>query len=739
MSRDTSPFFGRQIELEQYKVELRNPRGSAILVVGQPGMGKTMLLNHLMTLASEIPDLKCGTVREEVTSSDAVESVLALLMDQAYEAANIKEGSFEPTPRRLEQWRSLLNIIKVGDLTVSLRRNPQRNVREQFLNALERISEKMPVDGRAVFIIDPEKYLCEKSDQDWAIIVRHLPPKIKLVFAQRPDDVLADSDLFCGLKNVERIPQTGLDVLDLEGFEELVNVRAPETRMTPSNLKSVLARYHRHPYAVVAAIELLASGVLPNQLPSEPSPSALAAVQWKQIQRGGQSGNNGELAIQLFQAYAVLEVAVPDACVEEVSGLNSVQRMALVADRFLGPLLRDESGGRRVYHAILRDCILSNISKQDIKQYHIRAINAYRKLLISLPPNSLAARQLPCHVRAAEGEFAFVKCVIEESANILMKLGLFEEIQVLANQALSVTRRTADEQPVLYEILGQIELIHGRLPEAEKIFKKGLQIAERKKSPEGIASSCTALGNVLAIQGKLNEAETLFQRGFSIEEKLKRPSGIAANIGNLGNIMQARGDYANAAVMYRRAIVIEEQHELFELMAADYINLGHVMQQCGNLAEAETMQRKALAISEKTGNYQNMASAYGNLGVIMIKREEWDAAEELSRKLLVMSEKLGRPEGRAIAYGNLGIVMKARGDLDGAERMYRKSLAIEENLGRIQGMASDYLNLANLMRIRGNLPAAKEFTAKARDSFARLGNQKRAMEMQSQIDRLSKM
>jgi len=152
-------FVGRKAELEQFKKVLEYPQGQAVLVVGHQGMGKTWLVNKMAELAQNHPDLKCGYVRYEVTPTDSVDSTMALMMDNAFEAAQIEDGSFSGTARRLEQWRSLLNVINLGDLVMSLRRDPTKNTRDQFLERLRFISKRMPENGRVIFIIDPEKYM----------------------------------------------------------------------------------------------------------------------------------------------------------------------------------------------------------------------------------------------------------------------------------------------------------------------------------------------------------------------------------------------------------------------------------------------------------------------------------------------------------------------------------------------------------------------------------------------------
>ena len=219
-------FVGRKAELEQFKEVRRNPTGQAVLVVGQVGMGKNWMVNKMAEIAENHLELKCGWVRYEVTPTDSVDSTMSLMMDNAFEAAQIKEGSFSGTTRRLEQWKSLLNVINIGDLVMSLKRDSTRHTRDQFLEILRLISKRMPANGRAIFIIDPEKYMQEKSDQSWAIVVKELPEKIMFVFAQRSEYVLVESDTFNNLDIVSRIPKTRLDIPDEESVDELLYKRS---------------------------------------------------------------------------------------------------------------------------------------------------------------------------------------------------------------------------------------------------------------------------------------------------------------------------------------------------------------------------------------------------------------------------------------------------------------------------------------------------------------------------------
>ncbi|MGA2091876.1 MAG: tetratricopeptide repeat protein [Sedimentisphaerales bacterium] len=678
-------FIGRKDELREFKKAFEDPRGQAIIVVGNRGMGKTWLVNRMAKLASEHPTLKCGFVRYEVTPTDNPDSTMATMMDNAFEAANTEPGSFDNIPERKRQWLALFKtFVPKGDqlieLVASLRRDQTKDIRKQFLERLELISKRMPPNGRAIFIIDPEKYMAKDSDQTWAIVVKNLPEKIKFIFAQRTEDALVGSEVIEGLDNVFRIPGEKLETLSEEEVDELVNCRRENLKVEISNLRKVLGRYKGHPYAVGAALDLVETGTKLEELLQTGKPTELAAKQWEKI------CEKDDKAIKFFETYAILEVAVPDDVVEYVSEIEATTRKRLQNDKYLRGLLRDESGGRRVYHSILADYILGQMSGKEQKEYHKRAVEVYRWKLRrakeeQTKPDELAAVRLVEHVLVAEGQEEFVNAFINECAGPLRKLGLLNEADSFSERALGFVKKGSNEQATVLDNLGLIYEMRGVLDKAEEMHKKSLDIAERIGSKEIIAKSYNNLGLIYQDKGELDKAEEMHKKSLEIEK-------------NLGRL---------------------------EEMAKDYGNLGLVYQDRGDLDKAEEMHKKSLEISEKLGLKEEISNDYGNLGSIYFMRRELDKAEEMHKKSLEIDEMLGLKEGMAVDYENLGEVYYERSDFNKAEEMFKKGLLIDKKLGRLEGMASKESNLGRIYQQRRDLGKAKEYWEKALDLYKKIG------------------
>jgi tetratricopeptide (TPR) repeat protein len=716
-------FVGRRDELKLWEKVLSDPQGQAVLVVGQQGMGKTMLVNKMAEVACLHPDLKCGFVRYEVTPTDPPEGTMQLIIEHAFEAAKTLAGSFDPTNQRLKQWLALFNLLKLLpagenliELAASLRYDPQKHTRDQFINRLELISKRMPENGRAIFVIDPEKYMPDGCADTWRLVVKNLPAKIKFLFAQRGDDQLTSNRDFHCLHNVRRIPHRDLDVLDVESVEILLDIYAPKLKNHDlSDVRKALAIYNNHPYAIPAALAMLADGLPIEQLPRDPTPECVAASQWERVCQHGPD------AIKYFRAFAVLQVAVPDDVTDEVSQIDSATREYLLADPYIKGLLRFEPEGRRIYHSLLADHILSNLSTNDAIPFHRRAVDVYRRRLKKdVKPDVLSAIRLPEHVLIAEGNEAFVSSVIDCSRP-LNTLGLFDTCIVLINKSMPLVLAGASSQSVLFDSLGLIYRRRGDLDLAEEMHHRSFEINEKLGCLEGMASNYCNLALIYHIRGDLDQAEKMHYKALEIYEKLGGLEGMARQYGNLCGINITRGNLDQAELMIRRSLEINEKLGCMEGRAAGYGNLGLIYQKRGNLELAKEMYQHSLQINIKLGCMEGMAAGYGNLGVIYSMCNNLNEAEKMLRQALEIENKIGCLEGIAHVYGNLGSIFQKRGDLEQAKKMHLQALETYEKFGGLEGMADVQFNIGHIFKQQFDFNHAQKSWEEARELYNQIG------------------
>ncbi len=573
----------------------------------------------------------------------------------------------------------------------------------------------------------------EKSDQSWAILVKDLPEKIKLVFAQRSEDVLVESETFGALDNVLRIPEKRLDVLDEEAVEALLTRRVSGLKYDITQVRKVLRRYEGHPYALQGSLDLLKTGIKLEKLPRDPT--GIAAAQWKELSKRGRD------AICLFKAYAVLEVGVPDEVPEAVSELDADSYLSLLVDNYLGGLLREEGYGKQIYHSILADYILEQISETERKGYHKRAVKVYGKKLklaaeTQAKPDALAAMRLAEHVLAAEGQQAFVTVFVHLCWPSLLNLGLLDRAYSLCNESLRIVGKGSLYEAMATCILGEIHRFRGNLKASEDLYYKSFDISKELEFAEGMANAYGNLGLTYRMRGELDKAEKMHLKSLEIEKKLGRLSGVATDYGNLGLICSARGEWEKAEQMHGRSLDIAEGIGDLGEIANQCNNLGLIYEKRGQLEKAEQIQKKSLDIEEKIGRLDGIANSYGNIGLIQIRRRKLDEAKENIDKALFLYEQLGDPEGLARQYGNLGTLFMVRDELDLARQLFERSLAMSKVYGFWEAIASSYVNLGTVCQRVGDVQKAQEYWDEALDLYKKVGVPHMMEQVQGWIDEL---
>jgi tetratricopeptide (TPR) repeat protein len=91
-----------------------------------------------------------------------------------------------------------------------------------------------------------------------------------------------------------------------------------------------------------------------------------------------------------------------------------------------------------------------------------------------------------------------------------------------------------------YHQLGMVAQDRGRLAQAERWYRKSLDIAEDLGNRPGMASGYHQLGMVAQDRGLLEDAERWYRKSLDIKEDLGNRPGMANSYGQLGLLAEAR-------------------------------------------------------------------------------------------------------------------------------------------------------------------------------------------------------
>jgi tetratricopeptide (TPR) repeat protein len=146
-------------------------------------------------------------------------------------------------------------------------------------------------------------------------------------------------------------------------------------------------------------------------------------------------------------------------------------------------------------------------------------------------------------------------------------------------------------------------------PDADQEIEQRLRADEREaehtSDDVALAASLYNLAILRREQGKLPEAEGLYRRSLEIRERVEGADhpDVATTLNNLAGLKAAQGDYDAAQPLLERALAIRQAAlgDEHTLTAESLSNLALLYAARGNAAAAEPLYQRALSILEKPG------------------------------------------------------------------------------------------------------------------------------------------
>ncbi|MFP4345619.1 MAG: AfsR/SARP family transcriptional regulator [Anaerolineales bacterium] len=243
-------------------------------------------------------------------------------------------------------------------------------------------------------------------------------------------------------------------------------------------------------------------------------------------------------------------------------------------------------------------------------------------------------------------------------------------------------------------------------------FQEALEIYQAHGDRWGEALILESMGTLIFYRERdYKTARTYLEESLEIRRKLGDRWGMAMVLFTLGILAQDRGGRREAERYY---------HESFDLrwqigdpwgtaICLDY--LGYVLRRMGEYERARELHERSLIISRQIGDYMGIGGSLDNLGMVAYDEGYYEEALRYFEEGLAERQKAEeRYSDIAFSLEHLGDVHLALGDLDLAEEYYAESL---EKYGASGfdvhwGFVRAYHGEGRLARLRGDDQRARE-------------------------------
>jgi class 3 adenylate cyclase/tetratricopeptide (TPR) repeat protein len=680
------PFVGRERELTIVSATLGPVRmgfGNMIELIGEPGLGKSRLVEELQSRA---PDLRALTASceqyEASTPYFAFRGVLGSLLELSPNGAAPTElrERVESLDSELLPWLPLIALPL--DLTVE----PTREVdelqpafrRARLHGVVESLLTKL-LDGPTLLVVEDAHWMDEASSE----LLRHLGSQVSgkpwlICVTRRPVE-----GGFSAAEGVPPIPAMTIQLQPLSTDEarELVGAAAAEG-LLQHEVSAITDRAGGNPLFLQ---ELVVSSRAPEEQALPESVEAVVATRIDRLPAGDRALLRYAAVLGAsFSAELAAEVLVED---REASADDAWDRLTEFVER--DPY---SAGAFRFRHALFRDAAYEGLSYRRRGELHARAGEAYERL-----------------ERQGRGEFAE-----------LLSLHFFHagEREKAYRYSLAAGERAQEKFANV---------------EAAAFFRRALEVAPELELPSGeLAQVWESLGDVSELAGLYSDAAEAYEQARTLDDhpRLLLKEGV---------IRERFGRYAEALRWYNRglrsldALPPDEQSRMRSELGLAYAGV-RVRQ--GEFVDAAGWCKEVVEEASTAANLPALAHAYHLLHLAYISNRSPERAE-LRGLALPLYEELGDLLGQANALNNLGVDAYYEGRWQEALDSYERSKELRERIGDVVGAATIMQNIGEIKSDQGYLETAGEIAERARDVFQNAGHRNLLTHVLSNLGRIA--
>jgi predicted ATPase/class 3 adenylate cyclase len=682
---DNLPLIGREAELTaliQAVASLRDSRGTFAEIVGEPGLGKSRLIDELRIQAGDIVQLSatCETY-ESSTPYYAFRSLARGLLGlgarpAAGDAANIV-ASLRGADPELVPWAPLVGMV----VDVAIDDSPETaSLEERFRR--DRLGEVM----RALLDrLLPTPTLFTFEDTHWmdgasADLLRHLSEGV----GSRPWLIcVTRRDIAGGFVAAPGAMVLRLAPLAGEAAVQLAVAATEAAPIAPHQLAALTERSGGNPLFLK---ELLAGIDATDGL--EALPDSVEALITARIDRLAPDDRN------VLRRLSVLGRRFPVGLLGAVLDLVPDERDDMWAR--LGGFVRPDDEGLLTFdHALVRDAAYEGLPYRLRRALHARAGDAIERAAGHQADDEAEVLSLHyLHAQRHTDAWRYSLVAAERAMSMYANV----EAAEFYERALEASRHVADRQGFdmerVYERLGEARERTGAYAKAETAYRSARQLAK-----EDAVTEARLVLRLAGLQGLVDR----FARGLRwITMGLRRLDGVDAEgadrqrarlIAAYGQFCMEEGHAKRAITWCRRAIEAAELAGDLEAEAQARKVYDWALADLGQL-ETTTNSTRALALYEELGHLEGQAIILSNLGVIAYRQGEWNEAIDLWQRSAELEERIGDSVGRALVILNVAEVQLDQGRVAEAQAALDQEFRVLVAAGHRKGVMLAKLDLA---------------------------------------------
>jgi class 3 adenylate cyclase/tetratricopeptide (TPR) repeat protein len=247
---------------------------------------------------------------------------------------------------------------------------------------------------------------------------------------------------------------------------------------------------------------------------------------------------------------------------------------------------------------------------------------------------------------------------------------------------------------------------------AEDFYTRALAITPENDT-EARFRLLVSCQNVLFPQGKSEIYLTLLDKMWLLAESSQDTWKIIRVLRYQAEYWFNHGEYAKGHELAQKAWqMMHASQPSVQIIKAGIeagVVLAQIFHQQGHYSQAITQCERSMEIAKENGFKTTEASLLNLMGLIVSEHQTPDTAIAYFEKSLALYQELDHLRGSAMVMNNLGLITSIKGDYSTSQAFYTKALSFARTLGHVHGENSVLSNLAWLAGLQGDFEQAQKY------------------------------
>ncbi|MBN1233989.1 MAG: tetratricopeptide repeat protein [Candidatus Coatesbacteria bacterium] len=268
-------------------------------------------------------------------------------------------------------------------------------------------------------------------------------------------------------------------------------------------------------------------------------------------------------------------------------------------------------------------------------------------------------------------------------------VGDYDEAFIFFKKSLQMAE---DNKNWRYEIisgnqLGWVYLHQGKYDSAMSVFEKTLKLGQEHKDSNSIAESMLFIANVYANQGNFEKAAYQYKQALRGYQQNNDIAGQANTLRQMSRVLMRRGNYEKMIETLDEVNLLWDQAKDNLGKAKVLHDLGGLYLRLGEAGKALTFFYRAFKVRKEAGDKSDMAWSLNGIGMVYVYANKWEKAEDFLRRSLTTREEIGNRSGVAWSYHDLAFLHLMKGEYNKALEELTIAFDIKNDIGDAYGKA----------------------------------------------------